>query len=189
MSEAPVRILRTLRLDGSDAVIFPTAASADEVAVVGSFRFWDLDPAGLRGREAQAFRAGFLGLDSWGFSTLAVVAAASEAVLWDAQRLLAARLVEHLGAPSLDATLPAAREELDFARSLADGHPPGTVIAMTRDVHDGAIRERFRTLVRRANTDRPDWAQRPVIGFVEIGSDEEVAEPVDLADLLSKGPP
>ena len=51
-------------------------------------------------------------------------------------------------APDAAAAAAAAREEIGFAASLCD-HPPGTVLALSRVVEDGAVRERFRTLHRR----------------------------------------
>ena len=63
------RLLRTIRLDASDALVFPRAADPGEWAVPGGFCFWDDDVAALEGKRRQAFRAGFLGLASFGWST------------------------------------------------------------------------------------------------------------------------
>src|ERR687894_35551 len=67
---AVTRLPRTLRLDPSDTVVFERAAEPGEWAVPGGFAFWDEDPAALTGRRRQEFRAGFLGLGSFGWSTL-----------------------------------------------------------------------------------------------------------------------
>jgi hypothetical protein len=64
----------------------------------------------------------------------------------------------------------AAAEELGFAASLCDDHPPGTVLALARTLEDGAVRERFRSLHRR------DTA--PVFALVE--APEEAPEFPDL---------
>ena len=74
-----VKLLRTIRLDASDTFVFERAAEPGEWAVPGGFMFWGADPRALAGRERQAFRAGFLGLDTFGWSTLAVVVEATEA--------------------------------------------------------------------------------------------------------------
>ena len=65
-----MKLLRTIRLDDSDTFLFETAAASGEWAVSGSFAFAHLDPASLEGKARAAFRAGFLGIDSLGWSTL-----------------------------------------------------------------------------------------------------------------------
>lgn len=145
------RLLRTIRLDASDANVFPEAAASGEWAVPGTFLVAGRDPESLTRKEALAFGTGFLGIASFGFSTLVVVSEAQAEERAVAIEALAAQLVARLGAPDLAAARPAAEEELAFAASLCEGHPPGTLIALqrTRDA-DGAIRERFRRLRPRA---------------------------------------
>ena len=75
---SPLKLPRTLRLDPSDSFVFARAAEPGEWAVTGSFLFWDRDPASLTGKDRVAFRSGFLGVRSFGFSTLVVVSEASE---------------------------------------------------------------------------------------------------------------
>jgi hypothetical protein len=164
-----MRLPRTLRLDPSDRGVFTTAAEPGEWAVPGGFAFWDEDPAALTGKRRQEFRAGFLGLASFGFSTLVEVAEATEAESDAATLALAAHIRAVHGAPDEAAALAAAREEIGFAAGLCD-HPPGTILALSRTVEDGAVRERFRTLHRRET--------RPVFAVVETE-----AEPPEHPDL------
>ena len=72
------KLPRTLRLDPSDTFVFARAAEAGEWAVTGSFLFFDADLSALAGKERAAFRSGFVGVRSLGFSTLVVVSEASE---------------------------------------------------------------------------------------------------------------
>ena len=176
-----IRLPRTLRLDASDTVVFERAAEPGEWAVPGGFAFWDEDPAGLAGRRRQEFRAGFLGLGSFGWSTLVEVAEAGPVERAEAVEALAARILTAYGAPGPEAARAAAEEEIAFAASLCD-HPPGTVLALARSVEEGAVRERFRTLHRR---DGPpaDRTRLPVFGVVEVEGEDEPAERVDLAAL------
>jgi uncharacterized protein DUF6505 len=175
-----IRLPRTLRLDPSDAVVFERAAEPGEWAVPGGFAFWDEDPAALSGRRRQEFRAGFLGLGSFGWSTLVEVAEATPAERTEAVEALTARILAAYGAPGPEAARAAAEEEIAFAASLCQ-HPPGTVLALTRSVEEGAVRERFRTLHRR---DGPpaDRSRLPVFGVVEVEGEQE---PPERADLLS----
>jgi hypothetical protein len=176
------RILRTIRLDPSDTVVFDRAAEPGEISVVGSFMFWDEDPARLTGRARQAFRAGFLGLGSFGFSTLVSVGSASAEEREAAVASLADYILKRLGAPDAASARAAAEEEIAFAEGLAEGHEAGTVIALTRSIEGDGVRERFRTLKRKGAPQA-----LPVIGLVraEEGS-EEAAEHVDLVALLRR---
>ena len=139
------KMLRTIRLDPSDAFVFAQAAAPAEWAVPGGFMFWDRDPAMLAGRERQAFRAGFLGLSSFGWSTLAVVVEATMAEREDAIARLALHLLAEHGAPGDAAARAAAAEEIAFAEQLAQ-QPVQTLVALHRTVRgDGSVSEQFRT--------------------------------------------
>jgi hypothetical protein len=177
-----VKLLRTIRLDPSDTVVFARAAEPGEWAVPGGFAFFDVDPARLEGKARVAFRSGFLGISSLGFSTLVQVVAASEADRAAAVETLAGQLVAKFGAPDLAAARRAASEEFEFAASLTE-HPPDTLIAMhrVRDA-DGAIRETFRTL-------KPRGGPKPLraVAFLEVeGEDAGSTEDVDIVTLAQR---
>ena len=169
------RLPRTLRLDPSDTVIFSPAAEPGEWAVPGGFEFWDEAPETLSGQRRQAFRGGFLGLGTFGWSTLVEVADATAADREAATAALARHIRDRHGAPDDDAARAAAQEEIAFVESLCD-HPPGTVLALTRSVEDGAVRERFRTLHRR-DTPRPPFHALPVFGLAMVEGEDEPERP------------
>ena len=73
-----MKLLRTIRLDPSDTFVFERAAEPGEWAVSGAFVFSDDDPATLEGKARSAFRGGFLGVASLGWSTLVQIVEASE---------------------------------------------------------------------------------------------------------------
>jgi hypothetical protein len=183
-----IRMLRTLRLDPSDTLVFVRAAEPGEWAVPGSVFFWNSDLNGLAGKERAAFRAGFVGLRSFGFSTLVEVAEIDDAELEALAYGLSRRLLDCEGAPGADAARQAADEEIRFARSLCD-HPLGTVVAMYRSLEDGDVRERFRTLERRpealTGTDRLHAFAR---AFEVLEVEEEPDERVDLTGLSERAP-
>lgn len=172
-----MRLLRTIRLDPSDTFVFERAAEPGEWAVPGAFVFWDDDPAKLDGKRRSAFRSGFLGIDSLGWSTLVQIVEASDADRAAAVEALAQRLLESFGAPDLNAAGTAAEEEVAFAQSLCD-HPVDTLVAVHRTVESGDIREAFRTL-------RPRGGPKPLraFSFLEVEGEEEPAEEVDLVGL------
>lgn len=144
-SKLATKLLRTIRLDASDTFVFARAAAPAEWAIPGGFMFWDRSPRGLTGRDKQAFRAGFLGLSSFGWSTLAVVVTASAEERAAAVDALARYLSAEHGAPDPAQARAAAEEEIAFAEQLA-AHPEQTLVALHRTVReDGAVSEQFRT--------------------------------------------
>ncbi|HZF74487.1 MAG TPA: DUF6505 family protein [Acetobacteraceae bacterium] len=182
------RLPRTLRLDPSDTVVFPLAAEPGEWAVPGGFAFWDDEPEGLAGKRRQAFRAGFLGLRSFGWSTLVEVADATPAERAAALAALAAHIRAEYGAPDDAAARAAASEEIEFAESLCEGHATGTVLALTRSHEGGEVRERFRTLHLR-DTPHAEFNSLPVFGVVQVEGEEEPAEHPDLTALARRRQP
>jgi Family of unknown function (DUF6505) len=176
-----VKLLRTIRLDPSDTFVFEKAAEPGEWAVSGAFAFAHLDATKLEGKARAAFRSGFLGIDSLGWSTLVQIVEASEEDRAGAVAMLARRLVEHFGAPDLATARPAAEEEIAFAASLSE-QPKGMLAAVSRKYDDGAIREAFRTLT-------PSFGPKPMraYAFLEVaGEDEPAEEHVDLM-TIAKG--
>ena len=173
-----MKLLRTIRLDPSDTFVFEHAAEPGEWAVSGAFMFADADPDALAGKARAAFRSGFLGVPSLGWSTLVQIVEASDEERTALVAALAEQLHARLGAPDLAAARAAAEEEVAFSASLCD-HPRDTLVAVRRTFEDGAIREAFRTL-------RPRGARKPMRAFslVEVEGEEEPAdETIDLVTL------
>jgi uncharacterized protein DUF6505 len=178
-----VRLLRTIRLDPSDTFVFDRAAAPGEWAVSGAFMFSGVDPAALTGKARAEFRAGLLGIASFGWSTLAQIVEASEQDRAAIVEQLAQQLVAHCGAPSLAEARAAAEEEVAFASSLCT-HPTDTLIAVHRTYENGEIREAFRSL-------RPRNGPKPLraFSFLEVQGEEAPAEEIDLAALARKEKP
>lgn len=172
-----MRLLRTIRLDPSDTFIFPSAAEPGEWAISGAFVFSDVELATLEGKELAAFRGGFLGVPSLGWSTLAQVVEADAKDRIAAIDLAARGLLDRFGAPDLAAARKAAEEEIDFAASLCD-HPPDTLIAVHRTNEGGTVREAFRSLRPREGSKR--WR---AFSYLDAEVEDEPTETVDLATL------
>jgi hypothetical protein len=172
-----MKLLRTIRLDPSDTFVFERAAAPGEWAVSGAFAFWDGDPAQLAGKQRSAFRSGFLGVESLGWSTLVQIVEAKEGDRATVVDTLARGLVERFGAPDLETARRAAAEEVAFAESLCD-HAVDTLVAVHRTVEDGEIREAFRTL-------RPRGGSKGLraFSFLEVEGEDEPADEVDLVGL------
>jgi hypothetical protein len=186
-----VKLPRTIRMDPSDTFVFATAAEPGEWAVSGTFLFHGRTIADLPRKEQTAFRAGFLGVASFGFSTLAVVSETQPGDVDEAAEALAGQFVARLGAPDIATALPAAREEVAFAASLCEGHPVNTLLALHRTAEDGKIRERFRTLKPRDQTSIGDDLLRghdKAFFLVETDEPEDAGfeDHVDLVALMNK---
>lgn len=174
-----MKLLRTIRLDPSDTFIFEPAAEPGEWAVSGAFAFWHRDPAALEGKPRVAFRSGFLGLGSLGWSTLVQIVDASTADRSEAIDLLTQQLLRAFGAPDLAGARSAAVEEIAFAESLCN-QPPGTLVAVHRTFDGSEVRESFRTL-------RPRQGAKPAraFSFMEVEGETPVDE-VDLAAMAER---
>jgi Family of unknown function (DUF6505) len=176
-----VKLLRTIRLDPSDTFVFDTAAEPGEWAVSGAFVFWNTDPATLEGKARSAFRSGFLGAGSLGWSTLVQIVEAGDAQRHAAVEMLAKQLMAHFGAPTIEDAMAAAEEEFNFAASLCE-HPADTLIAVHRTSEADGIHEAFRTLKPR-NGPKPLRA----FSFLEVtGEDEAPVETVDLIGMAGR---
>jgi hypothetical protein len=176
-----LKLPRAIRLDPSDAFVFERAAEPGQWVVSGAFLFQDRPLEELSQKGRIALRSGLLGIEDFGWSTLAVVVSVSAEEVEAAQGLLARNFAQRFGAPEREA-MEAARGEIAFAASIAD-HPDGTLIAVHRAQEDGAIRERFRTLERRPGGPQAVTAAGRVFQFVE--EEEGPQESVDLKALLA----
>jgi hypothetical protein len=172
-----MKLIRTIRLDPSDTFVFDRAAEPGEWAVTGTFLYADDDPSALQGKARAAFRSGFLGVASLGWSTLVQIVDAGDQDRLAAIDTLAKQLVTHFGAPTIEDAVAAAKEEFEFAASLCN-HPLDTLIAMHRSHDGGEIREAFRTL-------RPKDGPKPLraFAFLDVEGEDEPADEVDLAAM------
>lgn len=140
-----MRFPRIIRLDDSDRQVYEKLAIPGEWAVPGSFAFVDLDPEALTGKQREAFRRGFLGTVSFGWSTLVAVDEISAGEYQAVIERLASHFLQYYGAPDREAALAAAREEADFAASICN-HEIHALLALERTVDDDAIVESFRVV-------------------------------------------
>jgi len=176
-----MKLLRTIRLDASDTFVFENAAEPGEWAVSGAFAFWNRDAASLEGKARSAFRSGFLGVSTLGWSTLVQIVAANDEDRREVVDTLARQLVSKFGAPTIDRALAAAEEEVAFAESLCS-QPQDTLVAVHRAFEDGAVKESFRTL-------RPRSGPKPAraFSFFEVeGEPEQPGEQVNLIAMVER---
>ena len=150
---AGMKLLRTIRLDPSDTFVFDQAAEPGEWAVSGAFAFWDGDPTTLDGKARSAFRSGFLGVESLGWSTLVQIVEASEADRAAAGRGAGAAAGRAFGAPDMQCRARGGGGGSRLRASLCT-QPQDTLVAVHRTYEDGEVREQFRTLRPRDGASR-----------------------------------
>lgn len=109
----------------------------------GAFCFLNDDASMLTGKRGQAFRSGFVGVASLGFTSLVQIAQADEDEVQEAIDRLAHQLLKHFGAPHIAAALPAAAAEIDDAAQACE-HAPGTLLAIERERAGEDIIERLK---------------------------------------------
>ncbi len=158
----PRKFLRTIRLDESDTQVYPLPAHPGEWAVPGSFAFLEVDPQTLAGKQLQAFKRGFLGTSSFGWSTLVEIAEIDDDEYQDVIDRLAAHFIEDYGAPHLQAALPAAGEEAEYTGSLC-AHQVHTLLALEREFSEEGIVESLKVF----RADASDHSKMRLWGVAE----------------------
>jgi len=144
MTDPAIRKMpKTMRLDQSDDYVFEHAADAGEWAISGAFEFADAEPEDLTSKQRLAFAQGFLGLNSFGRSTVVSVTSATEADIETAIAALTELLIDRYGAPNREAARAAAEEEVGFALDLCDPYPVNQLLLVAREMTDDGIHESY----------------------------------------------
>jgi Family of unknown function (DUF6505) len=140
-----MKFLRAVRLDDSDSQVYEQASEPGEWAVPGSFVFLDMDPQSLEGKQLQAFKSGFLGTRSFGWTTLVEIAEIDDDEFQQVIDRLASHFMDHYGAPHIAAALPAAGEEAHYASTICE-YPIATLLAIERDFGEQGIVESLKVI-------------------------------------------
>ena len=140
-----MKFLRTIRLDDSDTQVYEKACEPGEWAVPGSFSFLEADPRELSGKRLQAFKSGFLGTVTFGWSTLVEIAEIDDDEYQRVIDRLATHFMRDYGAPHIAAALPAAGEEVDYAATICE-YPLHTLLAVEREFGDEGIVESLKVI-------------------------------------------
>lgn len=169
MSAAPSKKLpKTLRLDQSDDYVFEQPADSGEWAISGAFAFADAEPDNLSPKQKLAFAQGFLGMASFGRSTVVSVSTASDAEMEAVTAALTLHLMKDYGAPSHEAARAAAEEEIAFVADLCAPYPVNQLLLVARELADEGIREVFKA------AEKPDRLDHAKIWTI-IPDDEAVS--------------
>ena len=141
-----MKLARAIHFDESDQRIFASPARTGEWCIAGGFEFSNWTEGDLTGKARQAFANGWFGLETGGRVTFVAVTQLEPDELDTLTQLLAQHFVTYYGAPSEEAALPVAREELQQMVELCEDHDPNTLLTVSRELTDAGVREAFRTI-------------------------------------------
>ena len=141
-----MKFAKTIRFDKSDLNIFPVASEEGELAIVGTFNFYNLKQDDLKGKIKQAFSNGFMGCTTFGYSTLVSLVNIKEKELQQLKTNLGKFLIDNFGAPSQEMAEEAANEEINFMLDLCKNHEIGSLLSLSRTWEADGIKEKFRNL-------------------------------------------
>ena len=141
-----MKLARAIHLDESDMQVFANPARTGEWCLSGGFEFSNWTEADLTGKPRQAFSNGWLGCETFGRVTFVAVVQIEPDELSALENTLARHFVDFYGAPSLDAALPVAREELAQMIELCDEHASNTLLTVARTLTESGIREQYRAI-------------------------------------------
>lgn len=141
-----MKFAKTIRFDKSDLNIFPLASEEGELAIVGTFNFYNLKQDDLKGKVKQAFSNGFMGCTTFGYSTLVSLVNIKEKELQQLKTNLGKFLIDNFGAPSQEMAEEAANEEINFMLDLCKNHEIGSLLSLSRTWEADGIKEKFRNL-------------------------------------------
>ena len=142
-------LARAIHFDASDRNVFHQPARTGEWCIPGGFEFSNWIEGDLTGKARQAFSNGWLGVETFGRVTFVAVTRIEPAEMEALETRLADHFVTVYGAPSRDAALPTAREELAQMADLCGEQDPNTVLTVARELTDAGVREQFRTIAPR----------------------------------------
>lgn len=137
-------LARAIHFDESDRNVFHSPARTGEWCISGGFEFSNWTEADLTGKARQAFSNGWLGIETFGRVTFVAVTQIEVPEFEHLARDLAQHFVTVYGAPSVEAALPVAIEELTHMSELCEEHAPNTVLTIMRELTEAGVREQYR---------------------------------------------
>ncbi|MEL6520087.1 MAG: DUF6505 family protein [Pseudomonadota bacterium] len=146
MTEATLKLARIIRLDESDLNVFDPPGEPGEWAIPGTFAYSNWTEANLTGKARQAFVNGWLGLESFGHATFVATARITVAERDNLVDQLAAHFVDRYGAPSREAALPVATDEIAQMVEMCSNQDDNTLLMVERSMEESGVRERFRII-------------------------------------------
>ena len=143
--EKIMKLAKIILLDDSDKKIYPQPSKHGEWAITGTFMFSNVDHNYWTKSEQIAFRDGWLGLETLGYSTFVQITSLSKKQKHIIIERIASIIHERFHPPSDQVAVEAATDELNDMIALCE-HPIGTLLAINRELNEKDIQEKVRTV-------------------------------------------
>ncbi|WP_371229693.1 DUF6505 family protein [Roseovarius sp. 2305UL8-3] len=143
-----MKLARAIHFDESDQRVFSSPARTGEWCISGGFEFSNWTEGDLTGKARQAFANGWFGLETGGRVTFVAVTIIEPTELETLSGLLAQHFVTYYGAPSVEAALPTAQEEIAQMVELCEDHAPNDLLTVSRELSEAGVREAYRVIER-----------------------------------------
>lgn len=140
-----MKLARTVRLDISDQNVFEHPAESGEWAISGGFEFSNWNENDLKGKAKQAFSNGWYSVESGGRASFVSVCAITPAELERVQQQLAQVFVASYGAPSIEAAMPVAIDEIEQMRAMCEDFEDNTLLMVSRTLTSLGLEETYRS--------------------------------------------
>ncbi len=139
-------LARAIHFDESDQRIFHSPARTGEWCISGGFEFSNWEEGDLTGKARQAFANGWLGCETFGRVSCVAITKIEDAEFEVLVKDLAQHFVSIYGAPSIEAAMPVALEELKQMSELCADQSPNTLLTVSREITDSGVREAYRVV-------------------------------------------
>ncbi len=141
-----MKLARAIHFDDSDTRVFHNPARTGEWCISGGFEFSNWSEADLIGKARQAFSNGWMGCETFGRTSFVAVTQIEPLEHGAIAQLLAQHFVDIYGAPSVEAALGVAEEEIDQMADLCADHAPNTLLTVARELTPSGVREAYRVI-------------------------------------------
>lgn len=141
-----MKLARAIHFDDSDTRVFHSPARTGEWCISGGFEFSNWSQGDLTGKAKQAFTNGWMGVETFGRASFVAVTQIEDNERDTIAATLAQHFVEIYGAPSADAAMGVAREEIDQMIALCDDQAFNTLLTVTRELTEAGVKESYRMI-------------------------------------------
>ena len=138
-----MKLARAIHFDESDQRVFHSPARTGEWCISGGFEYSNWSEGDMVGKAKQAFSNGWMGIETFGRASFVAVAQIEPFEREALAKSLAQHFVDIYGAPSVEAAMGTALEEIDQMIELCEDHPPNTLLTVMRELTEAGIKESY----------------------------------------------
>jgi hypothetical protein len=137
-------LARAIHFDESDMNIFHSPARTGEWCISGGFEFSNWSEGDLVGKARQAFANGWLGVETFGRVSVVAVTQIEPSEMEALVGALAQHFVDVYGAPSREAAMGVARDEIMQMADICEGQGPNALFLVSRELTEAGVKESYR---------------------------------------------